>query len=56
LGNAINESEIEELLTSGEPEFDLDIYKLVKKALKSTKASDIVQLEHYRVSSEAHIN
>ena len=56
LGNAINESEIEELLTSGEPEFDLDIYKLVKKALKLTKASDIVQLEHYRVSSEAHIN
>jgi len=31
LGNAINENEIEELIQSGDAEFDLDIYKIVKK-------------------------
>ena len=33
LGTAINEDELYELAESGEAEFDLDIYKILKKAL-----------------------
>lgn len=51
LGSAINESEVEELLRDGAPEFDLDIYKLIKKALQSTPTTDIVDLQHYQAYS-----
>lgn len=52
LGNAINEYEIEELLQSGEPEFDLDIYKLIKKALKSLPKENVLNLDTYQRNSE----
>ncbi|WP_108508636.1 3'-5' exonuclease family protein [Polynucleobacter acidiphobus] len=48
LGNAISEQEIEELLKSGEPEFDLDIYKLIKKALKSLPQENVLNLSTYQ--------
>ena len=52
LGNAINDQEIEELLQSGEPEFDLDIYKLIKKALKSLPKENVLNLDAYQRYSE----
>jgi DNA polymerase-3 subunit epsilon len=48
LGNAINQNEIEELLSNGEPKFDLDIYKLIKKALKSIPRENILDLRNYQ--------
>jgi hypothetical protein len=39
------------LLRDGAPEFDLDIYKLIKKALQSTPPTDIVDLQHYQAYS-----
>lgn len=51
LGSAMNENEVEELLRDGAPEFDLDIYKLIKKSLKSIPASDIVDLQNYHAYS-----
>jgi DNA polymerase-3 subunit epsilon len=36
LGTAINQEELYELAASGEAEFDLDIYKIVKKALSGS--------------------
>ena len=44
LGTAINEDEVAELLDSGEPEFDLDIYKLLKKSLQVISPSRIFEL------------
>lgn len=52
LGNAISEHEIEELLQSGQPEFDLDIYKLIKKALKSLPQENVLILGAYPRHSE----
>lgn len=52
LGNAISEHEIEELLQSGQPEFDLDIYKLIKKALKSLPQENVIILDAYQRHSE----
>jgi DNA polymerase-3 subunit epsilon len=37
LGTAANLVEVEELLSDGIPEFDLDIYKIIRKTLKKTK-------------------
>jgi DNA polymerase III subunit epsilon len=37
LGTAANEAEVEELLSEKQPEFDLDIYKIMRKTLKKTK-------------------
>jgi DNA polymerase-3 subunit epsilon len=37
LGTAANLAEVEELLGDGRPEFDLDIYKIIRKILKKTK-------------------
>lgn len=51
LGSAMNENEVEELLRDGTPEFDLDIYKLIKKALKSISTSNILDLQHYQAYS-----
>ncbi|MBU3618130.1 exonuclease domain-containing protein [Polynucleobacter sp. JS-Fieb-80-E5] len=44
LGTAINQDELYELAQSGEAEFDLDIYKIVKKALSGTYRNQIIQI------------
>jgi DNA polymerase-3 subunit epsilon len=44
LGSAINQEEIYELADSGEVEFDLDIYKIVKKALTGAYKNQVIQL------------
>jgi len=44
LGTAINQEEIYELAESGEAEFDLDIYKIVKKALTGAYKNQIIRL------------
>jgi DNA polymerase-3 subunit epsilon len=48
LGCAMNEEEVYELLQSGKPEFDLDIYKIIKKYLKSITKDHIVKLKIFR--------
>ncbi len=45
LGTAINEDEVFELLSTGKPEFDLDIYKIIKKFLKTMDKDRILKLE-----------
>ena len=42
LGTAINEDELYELAESGEAEFDLDIYKIVKKALAGSYKNQVI--------------
>jgi len=44
LGTAINQDELDELAASGEAEFDLDIYKIVKKALAGHYKNQVIQL------------
>lgn len=44
LGTAINQDEVHELADSGEAEFDLDIYKIVKKALSGTHKSQVIPI------------
>jgi DNA polymerase-3 subunit epsilon len=44
LGTAINQDELYELAESGEVEFDLDIYKIVKKALSGPYKNHVIQL------------
>ena len=44
LGTAINEEELYELTDSGEAEFDLDIYKILKKALAGSFKSQVIPL------------
>ena len=44
LGTAINQDELYELAESGEAEFDLDIYKIVKKALSGSYKNQVIQL------------
>lgn len=44
LGTAINQDELYELTESGEAEFDLDIYKIVKKALAGHYKNQVIQL------------
>ena len=43
LGTAINQDELDELAASGEAEFDLDIYKIVKKALAGHYKNQVIQ-------------
>ena len=43
LGTAINENELYELAESGVAEFDLDIYKIVKKALSGPYKKQVVR-------------
>ena len=45
LGTAMNETEVYELLQSGAPEFDLDIYKIIKKFLKSLPKHHVTILQ-----------
>ena len=44
LGTAINQDELYELAQSGEAEFDLDVYKLVKKALSGTHKHQVIRI------------
>jgi len=44
LGTAINEEELYELADSGEAEFDLDIYKILKKALAGSFKCQVIPL------------
>ena len=44
LGTAINEDELSELKSSGNVEFDLDIYKIVKKALAGPYKREVIDL------------
>ena len=44
LGTAINEDELDELKSSGDAEFDLDIYKIVKKALAGHYKNQVIKL------------
>ncbi|MBU3605034.1 exonuclease domain-containing protein [Polynucleobacter sp. AP-Kaivos-20-H2] len=44
LGTAINQDELYELAQSGDAEFDLDIYKIVKKALSDAYRSQVIQI------------
>ncbi|MBU3584273.1 ethanolamine utilization protein [Polynucleobacter sp. 15G-AUS-farblos] len=51
LGSAINEDELSELASSGEVEFDLDIYKIIKKALSGPYKHEVRLLSNL-VTSE----
>jgi DNA polymerase-3 subunit epsilon len=44
LGTAINEEELYELADSGEGEFDLDIYQILKKALSGSFKHHVITL------------
>lgn len=44
LGTAINQDELYELVESGEAEFDLDIYKIVKKALAGPYQKQVIPI------------
>lgn len=44
LGTAANEAEVAELLSEKQPEFDLDIYKIIRKALKATPKERVIPL------------
>ena len=44
LGTAINQDELYELAESGEAEFDLDIYKIVKKALLGSHKHQVIPI------------
>ncbi len=44
LGTAINQDELYELANSGEAEFDLDIYKIVKKALSGPYKAQVIPI------------
>ena len=44
LGTAINQDELYELAQSGEAEFDLDIYKIVKKALLGSHKYQVISI------------
>jgi DNA polymerase-3 subunit epsilon len=44
LGTAINEDELAELKSAGDAEFDLDIYKIVKKALVGQYQNQVIHL------------
>jgi len=45
LGSAFNEDEVFELIQGGTPEFDLDIYKMIKKYLKTLPSQRVMQLQ-----------
>ena len=51
LGSAINEDELSELASSGDVEFDLDIYKIIKKALSGPYKHEVRRLANL-VASE----
>lgn len=44
LGTAINQDELYELAEAGEAEFDLDIYKILKKSLSGPYKKQVIEL------------
>jgi DNA polymerase III subunit epsilon len=42
LGTTINQDELDELVVSGEAEFDLNIYKIVKKVLSGSYKNQVI--------------
>ena len=42
LGTIINQDELDELAVSGEAEFDLNIYKIVKKVLSGSYKNQVI--------------
>jgi DNA polymerase-3 subunit epsilon len=44
LGTAANEAEVAELLDEKKPDFDLDIYKIIRKVLKGISRERIIPL------------
>jgi DNA polymerase-3 subunit epsilon len=54
LGSAINESEVCELLSDNRAEFDLDIYKIIKKTIKTKSKNLIFQLERQKRVALVH--
>ncbi len=53
LGSAMNEEEVYELLGSGKAEFDLDIYKIIKKHLLKLPREKFIHLPRMHQGSEA---
>ena len=51
LGSAINEGELEELMGLGDAEFDLDIYKILKKAIQGSFKSQILPLRKFSATN-----
>lgn len=51
LGSAISESELEELMHLGDVEFDLDIYKILKKAIQGSFKSQILPLRKFSAAN-----
>ncbi|HQR84129.1 MAG TPA: exonuclease domain-containing protein [Polynucleobacter sp.] len=51
LGTAMNESELYELADSGEVDFDLDMYKIIKKALSGSHKHRVHLLKNAREAS-----
>lgn len=52
LGTAINQDELYELAESGEAEFDLDIYKIVKKALSGVYKQHVMPISMQSSSNQ----
>lgn len=48
LGSAINEDELDELIHTGEPEFDLDIYKILTKSLSGQSKLKVIRLGNHK--------
>lgn len=52
LGSAMNDDEVHELLTSGQAEFDLDIFKIIKKHLQKLPREKIIALQRPKRDQE----
>jgi len=55
LGTALNEEEVFELIQGGQAEFDLDIYKMIKKYLKQLPVERIIRLPGKEPSHQAEM-
>ena len=52
LGTAKNEMELEETLTQGQKEFDMDTYQLLKKSLTRLSTDALLHLTHQTCENE----
>jgi DNA polymerase-3 subunit epsilon len=52
LGSAINHDELDELMVLGDAEFDLDIYKILQKALINSSKYQVIPLSYSKRSIE----
>jgi len=55
LGTADSYEELSDLVSSGHAEFDLDIYKILKKALATTHKNKVIELRGYRSYSDQRL-